>query len=1850
MADILSRSLRPRGDLLDVAIPAEPLPNPVAVNAAGDAQATRGLRATLSGISTGALASEALDAEIAGDTALAQEKYRQARIQQNNAAIAKPRITSLADINGFDDAADFVAGAIPQAVATTLPTIAGAVVGKGLFGPLGAYGGAAIPAYNMEADEAAADLAMDPEVRRNLTAEDVKLLSRTKGGVNMALEAAGPGYVINRLLGTPVRRTLRDTAQNVGAVSLGEAGTEAIQETVGNITGNVARGVDPMELDGQRILDAAATGAIGGGVMSGPQVAVDATVAGLDAIDQRRQAATTKATESATNLFDRIRDTSPEEISLTPPPEVATDADAAIRWMDETDGRTKEKVDSYINNVMSDEGAAPWKRRMAQNAADTLAQSTDPEDYKAVSTAIDGIEKVDAAATRLGKFADSASSFVKGVKDGNKTKSNEQLTAFEKLAVDELTKAAGPDLSATDQFQSAAPFLVTALTSNKYQTPLRRQAARELMELYGDQAVDVASRIGAIANKDNPEVTPERVVADFQSLLDDTLVRSKHARGVVVSNMTNEGRVALREAFGRDPSDREIDRLADTLSERAASGDTSADAQLDQIFGENRKRVDNYFKAVHEYDSQRSSPVAAAEDGNETEDDTDGFVERQAAKAMQEPTYASGTGGNVTMFDNQYKKAIDERVAKERERDPNMQVDVIPAEQYAKETGQEVTDDMKGKSVIRFVPGTDNNESTVLTRRDVLNIAGDREVVRESRMAKKEEGWTQFKSGDATMMRRTARASDGVVHFEGNDGKVFSVPATKLAYSMRGRLQKASGDPSRLEALSSAVSSILTHADMKRAYVINSKGEEVPLDNESIKELKFGSTTVPEQAKKESGEVAARDKRYRGAQYRAAKEKLDEVGATNVEARLLATATAAKGTPREKDAMADLRSFRKNPVRWLMDREQMRDMTDREWSRAGDQEGKTDTDPFIDLVDSDLFQVQMREAELDAGAKDAEIETRRLAKSPTKKPKAETTDKLAAMEEATKKNEQGKNGYASDKDVSDARDYVTKTLGPQFKVLFEEELGGSGSWEQGDTENVIRIAVNAGPGVVSVAHHEAMHEFIDRLLTIGRTDVIDVLVRAADSPAVMKQLERLLEGEAKALKQVKTDPEERIAYMYQFWASGALTIGPNTESVFKKIAKFFRKVTGALATDQRAEAILAAFHDGKAAEVSAVGRAMSEIMDQGKVVGEVTDKMRPLFRKAYGIVMPSIDVLESSDNPHAQEMAKLFFTPTVNDGTDKFGYLNASRAKNAEFANRFAEAIADFSKAEVEEVRLVLTNKKKSGKPSIDKAADEVRAVLDSMYDYMVNDRGIRLNRKKDYFPRVWDFEKISENPEAFEQMLVTKYPDRVSPAVAKNIVRHMSSLHGVEQEGNVTENAENAGYSPFMQAMNSMKLSFVKDADAQEFLNKDMVEIVTGYIRQSTRRTEYIYRFGERGEGLTDKLNEAYEFEYKKELASGKSKEEASKAAFERQAQFGKAVQAMEGTLGHDKIGPGWRKFNSWMIVYQNLRLLPLQLFSSMIDPLGLMVRGGSADDSFKAFKRGMREVLSTWTGNEFRDEGTKLAELMGTIERQALLDSLGFTQESIYMTRRARKISDTFFRYNGMEGWNRAMRTQATVAAVEFLKANTEKPGPDSERWFTELGLTPADVKLDANGDVVLTRAGFQAAGMSEREAAKAADRMQLAVNQWVDGAMLRPNAALRPSWSSDPRFGLIFYLKQFVYAFHKTFISRVRSEYMHGNVAPMVAMMPFVPTMIAADVLRGIIQTGGDLPQYMKGWGPGDFLAHGVQRAGLLGIGQLGVDEISHPADVFGPVVQQGIDVWTQPNEEVLRKATPGLALVK
>jgi len=69
-----------------------------------------------------------------------------------------------------------------------------------------------------------------------------------------------------------------------------------------------------------------------------------------------------------------------------------------------------------------------------------------------------------------------------------------------------------------------------------------------------------------------------------------------------------------------------------------------------------------------------------------------------------------------------------------------------------------------------------------------------------------------------------------------------------------------------------------------------------------------------------------------------------------------------------------------------------------------------------------------------------------------------------------------------------------------------------------------------------------------------------------------------------------------------------------------------------------------------------------------------------------------------------------------------------------------------------------------------------------------------------------------------------------------------------------------------------------------------------------------------------------------------------------------------MEGSLGSD-VSEGVRKINSWSIVYQNVRLLPLALFSSFVDPLGIVARGGEMREAFTTFTEGIKGVARQWT-----------------------------------------------------------------------------------------------------------------------------------------------------------------------------------------------------------------------------------------------------------------------------------------------
>ena len=165
---------------------------------------------------------------------------------------------------------------------------------------------------------------------------------------------------------------------------------------------------------------------------------------------------------------------------------------------------------------------------------------------------------------------------------------------------------------------------------------------------------------------------------------------------------------------------------------------------------------------------------------------------------------------------------------------------------------------------------------------------------------------------------------------------------------------------------------------------------------------------------------------------------------------------------------------------------------------------------------------------------------------------------------------------------------------------------------------------------------------------------------------------------------------------------------------------------------------------------------------------------------------------------------------------------------------------------------------------------------------------------------------------------------------------------------------------------------------------------------------------------------------------------------------------------------------------------------------------------------------------------------------------------------------------------------------------------------------------------------------------QAEREIDAVHYAINRWVEGAILTPNAAQRPAWGSDPHYSMFFHLKQFSYSFHQTILKRAVKEMNHGNLAPMGAFVWYIPTMIAADITKGLIQGGGELPAYMKGYDAGDWVMHGVQRAGLLGAAQLGVDAQGDMFSLAGPGVEQAIDALREPIGQTILKAAPAHGL--
>lgn len=919
--------------------------------------------------------------------------------------------------------------------------------------------------------------------------------------------------------------------------------------------------------------------------------------------------------------------------------------------------------------------------------------------------------------------------------------------------------------------------------------------------------------------------------------------------------------------------------------------------------------------------------------------------------------------------------------------------------------------------------------------------------------------------------------------------------------------------------------------------------------------------------------------------------------------------------------------------------------------------------------------------------------------------------------------------------------------------------------EKGMTE-LLQISLNA-ESLNQVADHEAMHQLFAWLRANGSKETVAMLERMAQNGILRKRLEALLADDAAALKQL-ADPEEFLAYLFQFWRAGRIQLGPQNQGAFQKVWSLvkgllqqFRIIGAQHTTEQDVAAIFSEFAAGrfakgdrnaviqaleKDAQAVAARRANSKAFWED---GKIHTALRKAAYTAQG-------TLKSFDNTALDKISQEFHIGT-GDKMTRQGYLEAKAQKSAEFLNRLNNMLSGMDPSDLELVRDGLLKRERPKDAGAGRIFDNVQAYLKDMRKYLADSGVKRFDAEKhewvelgtiidNYFPRVFDAQKIAAEQQAFVDRLLEVHPNQlqlIADQANKEIAERKPAAKGTashtaikEHKASVTkedvakaiadrlvnglgdteldESTSALGMTPLMRSVNRRQLTWLDDAKFAEYMSQDVVGTLASYTVQAVKRAEYVKRFDNDGVKLRELMDQAlieelggkklvqraekllpekikeWKKEYAKQAKAGvkhddrpseptlrsvaleelradraaelnrderavippsetaayqkkldelsaKAYSEVLKrevAALQKLQPAAQAVMALEGTIGYS-INPNVRRLAGAVMTYQNWRLLILALFGSMVDPLGIIVRGGEMQDAWNAFARGLREVRKGWKGEKSTDELSQLAEYLGTVDAGTFLDALGQTYSSLFMYGKLKRVNDTLFRLNGLEAWNRAMRIQATGAAVGFIKSHLRSPTKESARYLQdELGLDPADKSLfTEKGELDYTR-----------------DDVRQAIMRWVDTAIIRPNAAMRPLLASDPHYAVFYHLKSFTYAFHKTILERVVNEAKHDNYVPALYLLSiYTPVMIAADAAKEMLIVGDDDPAWMK-QGLGGAIKHGAMRANLATDGGVPIPGIPgmyagsakggqwfDSIEWFGPAVDQVRDFVTIPFSE-------------
>lgn len=425
----------------------------------------------------------------------------------------------------------------------------------------------------------------------------------------------------------------------------------------------------------------------------------------------------------------------------------------------------------------------------------------------------------------------------------------------------------------------------------------------------------------------------------------------------------------------------------------------------------------------------------------------------------------------------------------------------------------------------------------------------------------------------------------------------------------------------------------------------------------------------------------------------------------------------------------------------------------------------------------------------------------------------------------------------------------------------------------------------------------------------------------------------------------------------------------------------------------------------------------------------------------------------------------------------------------------------------------------------------------------------------------VWDLDAIQENRSTFVELLQKKMGMTVAEAEA---FTDAAATYGYTSAISTHYMDLNHNRSNAMVPEHFFASVFNKDF--APFFNKDVAFGMDRVLSESAHKLAAASFFG-KDYALLDTT-------WKNAKKEGATDEEIADAK-------NSLAGAMRVYKQHS-LSANMRNAQAGVMLALNMALLPFSLITSqLIDPFAIAAKSGDLNDIWRAYVKGFTHIFNQLRNKEDATEGFEMAEMLGSIEGNLANSTLGEVAQPT--SKWIRTISNGFFKANGMQGWNDAMRIVATEAAVRVATKAVKERAKDPTR-YNELGLHRVNPRIKADGTLDLNNV-----------------LLQETIHHMVEGSVARADNAYQPTWMNDPRWALVAHMRRFTYAFSTVILGSARHKMeAEGNYKPLATLAGAMSVVLAVDLARGAIT--GYAP--MAGKGALAYMEHAAVRAGLTG----------------------------------------------